>query len=66
MDDEEESLIKKDIIATKDQPKDVGWSFFSDFIFENCAVNEILRNRRVERFRELRYNARKIFYRRLN
>ena len=39
------------------------------FNLVNCAVSEIseiLRNGRVERFRELRYNARKIFYRRLN
>jgi hypothetical protein len=27
MDDEEESLIKKEIIDIKDQPKDAGWSF---------------------------------------
>ena len=65
MDDEEESLKKWNTMILKDQPETWAGLFF-DFIFENCAANEILRNGRVERFRELRYNARKIFYWRLN
>ena len=65
MDDEEESLKKWNTMILKDQPETWAGLFF-DFILDNCAVNEISRNVRVERFRELRYNARRIFRRRLN
>ena len=34
MDDEEESLKKWNTMILKDQPEDVGWSFFSDFILK--------------------------------